>query len=223
MYTDSMNKEWFLVPLFLLFLISVSLNFFFYSHIKNGGNQTKVLYVIDGDTIVLENKTRLRLRQIDAPELNYCGGSEAKALLENLLKDKKITISQPTSDQLGRLMAYVYTNKTLVNLELIKSGWVRYHHDSTLLTSKLKKAAEEAKNSRRGIYSEKCYQTENTNNPKCNIKGNIDKNSGKKTYYYPGCPQYQFTIIEKDIGEDWFCTEKEAEDKGFSKAKNCPK
>ena len=34
--------------------------------------------VIDGDTIVVEPKTRVRLRHIDAPELEYCGGKEAK-------------------------------------------------------------------------------------------------------------------------------------------------
>jgi hypothetical protein len=29
-------------------------------------------------------------------------------------------------------------------------------------------------------------------------------------------------IVEKDLGEDWFCTEKEAIKAGFTKASNCP-
>ncbi|MFH0762508.1 MAG: hypothetical protein V1925_01290, partial [Candidatus Omnitrophota bacterium] len=59
-------------------------------------------------------------------------------------------------------------------------------------------------------------------NPKCVIKGNYDKNSSLSNYYFPGCPQYEFTIVEKDLGENWFCTEKEAQAAGFTKAKNCP-
>lgn len=65
-------------------------------------------------------------------------------------------------------------------------------------------------------------QTKNLENPKCIIKGNLDLNSGRKIYYFPGCSQYKFTIIEKDIGEDWFCTEKEAQEAGFVRSKTCP-
>jgi hypothetical protein len=67
--------------------------------------------------------------------------------------------------------------------------------------------------------------TQNTQHPTCIIKGNIDKNkyTDNKKYYLPGCAQYDFTIVEKDIGEDWFCTEKEAIQAGFVKAETCGK
>ena len=73
-----------------------------------------------------------------------------------------------------------------------------------------------------GIYSPKCSQTTNPDNPNCNIKANIDKNSDRKNYYFPGCPQYEFTIVEKDTGENWFCSEAEAAAAGFTRALNCP-
>jgi endonuclease YncB( thermonuclease family) len=38
----------------------------------------KVERVIDGDTIVLEGKGKIRLANINAPELEYCLGKEAK-------------------------------------------------------------------------------------------------------------------------------------------------
>jgi len=28
-------------------------------------------------------------------------------------------------------------------------------------------------------------------------------------------------MVEKDLGEDWFCSEKEAQAAGFTKPKNC--
>ena len=61
-----------------------------------------------------------------------------------------------------------------------------------------------------GIFSSRCYQTENL------------QNSPLQNYYFPGCPQYKTTIMEKDLGEAWFCTEKEAQAAGFTRAKNCP-
>lgn len=74
---------------------------------------------------------------------------------------------------------------------------------------------------KKGVFSPQCYQTENPDNPKCLIKANIDKVTDTRLYYYPGCAQYKYTIVEKDIGEDWFCTEKEAQKAGFEKAKTC--
>ena len=67
-----------------------------------------------------------------------------------------------------------------------------------------------------------CRQTENKAEPKCKIKGNIDDNArSRKIYYYPGCAQYEFTIIEKNMGEEWFYSKEKAEAAGYQKSKNC--
>ncbi len=180
-----------------------------------------VLEVLDGDTILLDGKVRLRLRHLDAPELEFCGGEEAKDLLTSLVKDKKVVLEEYILDQQGRPMSLIYQSNKLINQEMLESGWVRYHSDQTSRTEELKANAKDAKENKRGIYSPKCYQTENLENPECNIKGNIDKSTGTRLYYYPGCAQYEFTIVEKDIGEDWFCSEREAREAGFGKAKTC--
>ena len=74
-----------------------------------------------------------------------------------------------------------------------------------------------------GLFSTKCYQQkENVENPKCNIKANIDKNTKDRVYYVPGCVQYKTAIVEKDIGENWYCSEKEAVEAGFRKSERCP-
>lgn len=181
-----------------------------------------VIGVIDGDTLVLEGKARLRLRHIDAPELEFCGGTQAKDLLEKLVNNKKIIFKEKILDTQGRAMALVYLDDKLINEEMLKSGWARYHSDQTSVTKELKTVADQAREEKIGIFSPLCYQTKNIDNPKCVIKGNTDKNSNMRNYYFPGCPQYEFTIVEKDLGENWFCTEKEAQTAGFTRAKNCP-
>jgi hypothetical protein len=91
---------------------------------------------------------------------------------------------------------------------MLESGLVRYHHDKTIYSDLMKKTWEKVKENRLGIYG-LCWEKENKKNPECFIKGNIDE-KGKKIYYLPNCAQYQFVIVEKDVGEEWFCNEKEA-------------
>lgn len=217
------SKKW--IPLlgFLLLIPSVLLNLYFYQKTQNTSyspDGVTVIAVLDGDTIVLEGDVRVRLRDVDAPELEFCGGEESKELLEKLVKDKSVVIKEKISDQWGRPMGLIYQGNTLVNAEMLEKGWVRYHHDQGSVAKELKEIADKAKSEELGIYS-KCMQKENLENPSCNIKGNIDKNSDNRLYYLPGCAQYNFTIVEKDLGEEWFCTEKEAIDAGFTKAKTC--
>ena len=54
----------------------------------------------------------------------------------------------------------------------------------------------------------------------CVIKGNISS-SGEKIYHLPGCLSYDKTIINESAGERWFCSEDEAVNAGWRKAKNC--
>jgi micrococcal nuclease len=208
----------------ILLIPSIILNIFLLKK-KSSDESILVLEVLDGDTLLLDGKVRLRLRHVDAPELGFCGSQEAKNLLEELVKGKKIVIQEKILDQKARPLALVYVDDKLINLEMIKSGWGRFHHDKSSKTEVLKKAGNEAKEKRIGVYNEKCYQQDvNLENPDCIIKGNIDKNKyvDNKKYYFPGCSQYKFTIVEKDLGEDWFCTEKEAQEAGFVKAETCP-
>ena len=216
-----MKKDVFKWLGFLLLLPSLILNFFLFQKNQQLSQGIKVLEVLDGDTILLDGKVKLRLRHMDAPELEFCGGPEAKNLLESLTKGKKIIIQEKILDQRGRPMALVYLGNKLVNEEMLKSGWARYHSDKSSQKDLLKAAGQQAKEAKKGVFSPRCYQTENLDNPKCVIKGNIDRSAVTKLYYYPGCVQYKYTIVEKDIGENWFCTEKEAQQAGFEKAKTC--
>ncbi|KKS90186.1 MAG: Micrococcal nuclease-like protein [Microgenomates group bacterium GW2011_GWC1_43_11] len=179
-----------------------------------------VVGVLDGDTLVLDGKTKVRLRESDAPEITNCGGEEAKRYLENMVVGKRVRIDEQVGDVYGRAIALVYAGDTLINEEMLKKGWSRYHHDVSSKAVVLKKSADEAKEKNIGIYG-LCQSKVNQENPNCVIKGNIDKNSNARNYYVPGCAQYEFTIVEKDMGENWFCTEGDAREAGFTKAKTC--
>lgn len=203
---------------YILLAVSLILNALLLT--RPPGDLIKVIGVIDGDTIVLDGKVRLRLRHIDAPELEFCGGEEAKKQLEDLATGQSARIEEKIMDQSGRPMALVYIGSTLINQSLLESGWVRYHSDKTTQTEILKAAADQAKNDKLGLFGV-CVQIENQDNPKCNIKANIDKSTKTHLYYLPNCAQYKTALVEKDLGEDWFCSEKEAQSAGFIKAATC--
>jgi len=61
----------------------------------------------------------------------------------------------------------------------------------------------------------------NLDNPECNIKGNINRNTKAKFYHFPGCSTYSPAIVEKFNGDQWFCTEEEAQKAGFTKSGGC--
>lgn len=206
----------------LILGISLGFNWWQWQNNKTSPDGYKVEGVIDGDTLVLEGNAKIRLRSADAPELNFCGGKEAKNELEKLVNNQTVQIKEKIMDLKARPMALVYVGEELVNQKMIESGWAKYHSDVTSQRKNLKAAQALAREKAIGIWSEQCRQTENKENPQCNIKGNIDDNArGRKIYYYPGCAQYNFTVIEKDMGEQWFCTKEEAEAAGYAKSKNC--
>lgn len=62
--------------------------------------------------------------------------------------------------------------------------------------------------------------TQGSTSSGCVIKGNISS-SGEKIYHLPGCGSYVKTSIDEARGERWFCSEAEAVDAGWRKAKNC--
>lgn len=204
----------------MILMLSVVLNVFLVSKTKNIDSGTLVAGVIDGDTIVLDdNKTRVRLRYVDAPEKDLCGSKEANDLLTKLTVGKRVRLEKIIPDQYGRGMALIYVGNDLINQEMVASGWVRYHSDETVEKEEIKKLSEIARESKLGVYG-KCESTV-AKNPKCAIKGNIDFPINKKTYHLPGCTQYETAIVQEDKGEAWFCSEATAKKAGFTKAKTC--
>lgn len=181
----------------------------------------KVINVFDGDTFYLENQQKVRLLNCDAPELKYCGGEEAKKRLEELILGKKVKVEWVTTDKFGRSIALVYQGKNYINKIMVKEGWVFYEGRKFEGSDEFVQLTRDAREQGKGIYQPRCYQKENPTNPKCSIAGNLSRNTGEKLYHFPGCSNYVRIIVEKFMGDDWFCTEEEAQKAGYTKSKNC--
>jgi len=213
------NKFWLLlIPSLLLNILLVVLK----AKPLQSAFTVEVIDVIDGDTFVTSDKLRIRLFGVDAPETGACMGDEAKDRLGELVIDKRVSLTEPIPDKFGRLMALVYVDDLFVNEDIVKKGLGLYQRQGGTETETLKSANEYARDNSLGIFSEQCYQKDtNPDNPDCIIKGNIASRTGEKIYYLPNCSNYGQVIIEKSEGEDWFCTEKEAQDAGYTKSVNC--
>ncbi|MBU2051892.1 hypothetical protein KKH13_01645, partial [Patescibacteria group bacterium] len=49
----------------------------------------------------------------------------------------------------------------------------------------------------------------------------LDEDTLKKSYHLKSCRDYDRVVIDRDRGEEFFCTEKEAQAAGFAKAYGC--
>lgn len=82
----------------------------------------KVDRVVDGDTLVLIDKTRVRLHGIDTPERDQPYGKQATSVLDALI-ETKVFVEEKDTDRYGRLVGVLYTAEGLnVNLEMVCSN-----------------------------------------------------------------------------------------------------
>lgn len=207
---------------FLLLIPSVILNIYFFKN-QNQPGQYAVTRVIDGDTFETSEHVIYRLNGVNAPELDMCGGVEAKQELEKNVLNKKVIIKTNKFDNFNRPLGDVYLqNGDSLNVVLLKSGWIQYEYVTTSEKELAKKASSESRIEKRGIYSDKCTQYTNPVNPKCSIKGNYsDSNHTIKLYSFLGCQQYETTLVQLSFGDQWFCSEEEAVKAGFVKSEAC--
>jgi micrococcal nuclease len=121
-----------------------------------------VARVLDGDTLTLRDGRRVRLVQIDAPELGSgeCYSRAARsALLERAPTGSRVALeSDPALDRVdryGRLLRYVRRGETHVNLELVQAGAAApyfYRGDRGRHAAQLMRAAQSARAARRGLW-----------------------------------------------------------------------
>ena len=178
----------------------------------------EVKEVVDGDTFVTKENQYVRFDKIDAPEIENCMGKEAKEELTRLIVGKKVFIKvRYIEPERARLIASVYSTNGNIEERMLEKGLATLRGGG--MQKVLNKASDKARGSGIGVHSSLCTQRENPENPKCNIKANILH--GAKYYRYPGCKQYETTLVQLHFGERWFCTEKEAKAAGFIKGGDC--
>lgn len=134
--------------------------------------------------MVLATQQEIRLSNIEAPELEFCGGREAKERLEELALDKVADVEFVSHGQFRRQFGLVRVDGILINKILLAEGLVRYDGSPSPAREELKQAYEKALEQRLGIFGPKCRPTE-PDRKGCLIKGNIsrqDKND--RTYHF---------------------------------------
>lgn len=215
----SVKRKFLTVIAPILLIISLVFNFFQISKPKPSKGY-QVLEVQDGDSFVIEKSQKIRLLSVDAPKEDLCNGKESKQQLEKLLKGKTVVLEEIVADRFRRIVALVYVDGVLVNSQMAKVGAVKYNSIFSSQKEKIVEAEKYAKDNQLGIFSKDCTQTENLDEPKCNIKGNLSRDKGG-IYSFPGCSGYSNTIIDKYLGDQWFCSEAEALKAGFKRSGNC--
>ncbi|HVJ84648.1 MAG TPA: thermonuclease family protein [Caulifigura sp.] len=95
-----------------------------------GDEQVRVARVVDGDTLLLENRVRVRLLGVNTPETKAEDrpvepwGPEASEFTEKMVGGKLVTLEYDRErvDDYGRTLAYVYVDGKMLNEALIEAG-----------------------------------------------------------------------------------------------------
>ncbi len=87
--------------------------------------EVEVNRVIDGDTVILVmsgTETRVRLADIDAPELRQAHGVASRDVLTGLLAGCPVTLLSRGCDRYGRLLATLFAGDNNINLVMVRTG-----------------------------------------------------------------------------------------------------
>lgn len=147
--------------------------------------EAQVIAVMDGDTVmVLHNRQKLKVRlaNIDAPELEQPYGKESRqALAEQVLK-KQVRIKRKATDAYGRMIAEVSHGGQSVNEAQLRKGmaweYSHFHRDQRYVN-----LSQQARQSRRGLWAQNAEPMEpekwrKAHPEKFNINNKLYKNQG---------------------------------------------
>jgi len=123
----------------------------------------KVIKVIDGDTIKLENGEVVRYIGIDTPETVHpskgvqCFGREASNKNKELVEGKLVRLEKDVTDRdkYGRLLRYVWVGNLFVNDYLVRQGYayVYTYPPDVKYSEQFVQAQREARESNRGLWA----------------------------------------------------------------------
>lgn len=94
---------------------------------RAGADEARFLSAIDGDSIMVrldDRPVEVRLIGIDAPEWDQEWGMKAKAFVVRFCYGNALRLEydKDRRDRYGRLLAYVYHGKAMLNEELVGNG-----------------------------------------------------------------------------------------------------
>lgn len=118
-----------------------------------------VLYVYDGDTLLLAQKqpkqrVKVRLADIDAPEIRQAYGKQARLALNTKILGRKIQIKTQGTDKYQRVIGRLALDKRCIECEMVVEGhaWVLPKRWQRVELYKLEARARQA---RSGLWHQK--------------------------------------------------------------------
>lgn len=117
--------------------------------------KSRCVYVIDGDTLIMQDRKHVRLYGIDSPEKYQEGGQEAKQYLSSLVLNNTVKLIKVDKDKYGRDVCKVYCDGAYINELMVISGnsWAYKKYSST----KLHNEELEARRKKIGIWSKAAF------------------------------------------------------------------
>ncbi|MBI2959995.1 MAG: thermonuclease family protein [Betaproteobacteria bacterium] len=116
-----------------------------------------VVSVHEGDTLTVLadcGEVRIRLADIDAPELKQPFGEQSRQSLAELCLDKDVVVRKLRQDRYGRTLGRVHCAGTEANIEQVRRGmaWVFQRHPHT--ASPLFFSQDAAQRARDGLWAD---------------------------------------------------------------------
>jgi len=134
--------------------------------------KTKVIRVIDGDTIKIEGDKVVRYIGIDTPETVHpskpvqCYGKEASDKNRELVEGKEIKLEKDVSetDKYGRLLRYIWLDDMLVNEYLVREGYAQSssYPPDIKYQDRFIEAQRQAREEKRGLWGDVCNPPQQT-------------------------------------------------------------
>jgi len=126
--------------------------------------------VVDGDTLVLENKERVRLIGVDTPETKHPNkpveyyGKEATAFTKKMVQGKRVRLEFDQAnahvehkDKYRRTLAYMFLQDgTFLNAEIIKQGYgFAYTRFPFKHMDEFRRYQREAREQKKGLWNQR--------------------------------------------------------------------
>lgn len=104
--------------------------------------------IIDGDTVLIQaqgSHYRLRLLDIDAPELHQAFGKQSRRSLSQLCAGAKITVNTQGQDQYGRQLGHLYCDGTEASQFQVAQGmaWFNARYSTRTALQALQQQAQQ--------------------------------------------------------------------------------
>ena len=200
----------------------------------------KVVAVHDGDTFTLQSGSSLykvRLAEVDAPEMGQVFGQQARRFTEELALGRRVRVNISLIDKYDRRVGTVIIEDgRVLNEELVHAGLAWYYRVSPVRNPRLQRLEQGAFQNRLGLWVEKEpippweFRRESTlpELPATASQVDYDRifhygmvgNRRTKKFRWPACKHYRLSRPRQAL---IFHSRQQARQMGFQPAKDCPR